>query len=76
MSLEFWLLCLGFGLSLYETLFFGHYILVIYIDEVSVRFFSLEFLKINCCVPCGCVSFCDPLYCYCENVLNAYQVRF
>ena len=55
--LVFWLLCLGFGLSIYETLFFGHCILVIYIEEVL-----LGFPRINCCVPCDCISFSDPLY--------------
>ena len=38
MSLVFWLLCLGFGLSLDETLFFGHCILVIYIEKVLLGF--------------------------------------
>ena len=37
-SLVFWLLCLEFGLSIYETLFFGHCIMVIYIDEVLMGF--------------------------------------
>ena len=62
MSLVFWFLCLGFGLSLDETLVFGHYILVIYIEEDFVGFFPLCFLRVNCCVPCDCVSFSDPLY--------------
>ena len=57
-----WLLCLGFGISLYETLFFGHCILVIYIEDVFARFFPLRFPKINCFVPCDYVSFSDPLY--------------
>ena len=61
-SLVFWLLCLGFGLSLYETLLFGHCILVIYIKEVFVGFFTLGFPRVNCYVPCDCVSFNDPLY--------------
>ena len=43
MSLVFWLLCLGFGLSLDETLLFGHCILVIYIEEVLLGFFPLGF---------------------------------
>ena len=57
-----WLLCLGIGISLYDTLFFGHCIMVIYIEEFSVGFFPLEFPRINWCVPCDCVSFSDPLY--------------
>ena len=40
-----YLLCLGFGLSLDETLFFGHCILVIYIDEVLLGFSILGFLE-------------------------------
>ena len=62
MSLVFWILCSGFGLSLDETLVFGHCILVIYIEEVFARFFPLGFPMVNCCVPCDCVSFSDPLY--------------
>ena len=70
MSLVFWLLCLGFGLSLslslslslYETLFFGHCIMVIYIKEFFVGFLPLGFPKVNCCVPCDCVYFSDHLY--------------
>ena len=61
-SLVFWLLCLGFEISLYETLFFGHCIMVIYIEEVFVGFFPLGFPKVNCCVPCDCVSFNCPIY--------------
>ena len=61
-SLVFWLLCLGFGLSIHETLFFGHCILVIYIEEVLLVFSLSGFSRINCCVPCDCVSFSDPLY--------------
>ena len=38
MSLVFWLLGLGFGLSLDDTLFFGNCILVIYIEEVFAGF--------------------------------------
>ena len=45
MSLMSWLLCLGFGLSLDETLFFGHFILVIYIEEVLLGFSLLGFLR-------------------------------
>ena len=60
---ELWILCLGFGLSLsYETLFFGHCILVIYIEELFARFFPLGFPRVNSCVPCDFVSFSDPLY--------------
>ena len=62
MSLVFCLLCLGFGLSLDETLVFGHCILVIYIEEFFVGFFPLGFPSINCCIPCDCVSFSGPLY--------------
>ena len=54
MSLVFWLLCLEFGLSIYETLFFGHCILVIYIEEVL-----LGFPSVNCYVPCDYVYFSD-----------------
>ena len=61
-SLVFWLLCFGFGLSLDETLFFSHCILVIYIEEVFARFFPLGFPRVNYCVPCDCVSFSDFLY--------------
>ena len=62
-SLVFWLLCLGFGLSSsYETLIFGHCILVIYIEETFAGFFPLGFPMVNCCVPCDCVSFSDHLY--------------
>ena len=43
-SLVFWILCLGFGISIDETLFFGHYILVIYIEEVLLDFSILGFL--------------------------------
>ena len=57
MYLVSYILFLGFGLSLDETLFFGHCILVIYIEEVL-----LGFPKINCCVPFDFVSFSDPLY--------------
>ena len=66
MSLVFWLLCLGFGLSLYGTLFFGHCILIIYIKEVL-----LGFSRINCCVPYDCVSFSDPLY---VVIMKMYQI--
>ena len=62
MSLVFWFLCFEFGLSLYETLFFGHCIMVIYIEEVFVGFFPLGFPRVNWCVPFDCVSFSDPLY--------------
>ena len=76
MSLVFWILCLGFGLSLYETLFFGHCILVIYIEEVFAGFFPLGFPRVNCCVPCDCVSFSNPFYVVIvKNVLDVYQVR-
>ena len=61
-SLIFWLICLGFGLSLDETLFFGHSILVIYIEEVLLGFFPLGFPRVNYYVPCDSVSFSDPLY--------------
>ena len=57
MSLVFWLLFLGFGISLNETLVFGDFILVIYIEEVFVGFFPIGFPRVNCCVPCDCVSF-------------------
>ena len=60
-----WCLALMLGvwsLSLYETLFFGHCILVIYIEEVFDGFFPLGFPRVNCCVPYDCVSFSDPLY--------------
>ena len=50
------------SLSLYETLFFGCCILVIYIEEVFAQFFPLGFPSVNCCVPCDYVSFSDPLY--------------
>ena len=43
MSLVFWLLCLGFGLSLDETLVSGNHILVIHIEEVSDGFSLLGF---------------------------------
>ena len=62
MSLVFWLLCLGFGISLNETLFFGHYILVIYIEEFFDGLFPLGFPRASSCVPCDCVSFSDHLY--------------
>ena len=62
MSLVSCLLCLGFGLSLDETLVFGHCILVIYIEEFIVGFFPLGFLRVIFCVPCDFVSFSDPLY--------------
>ena len=58
----FWLLCLGFGLSIYETLFFAHCIMVMYNEEIFVGFFPLGFPRVNCCVPSDCVSFSDPLY--------------
>ena len=61
-SSVFWLLCLGFSLSLYEPLLFVHCILVIYIEDVFVGFFPLGFPRVNQCVPCDCVSFSDPLY--------------
>ena len=51
MSLVLWILCLGFGLSIYDTLFFGHCILVIYIEEVLLRFSFQGFPRINCSVP-------------------------
>ena len=71
-----WILCLGFGLSLDETLLFGHCILVIYIEEVLLGFSPLGFPRVNCCVPCDCVSFRDPLYVVIvKNVLNAHEVR-
>ena len=54
-----WGLALMFG---YEALFFGHCILVIYIEEVFSLSFPLGFPRVNCCVPCDCVSFIDPLY--------------
>ena len=57
-----WLLCLGFGLSLYVTLFFGNFILVIYIEDFFEGFFSLGFPRVNCRETCECVSFSDPLY--------------
>ena len=69
MSLVFWLIRLEFGLSLDETLFFGHCILVIYIEEVFVGFLPLGFPKVNCCVPCDCVSFNDPL---CDFIVKMY----
>ena len=50
------------SLSLYETLFFGHFILVIYIEEVFAGFFSLRSPKVNCCVPCDFISSSDPIY--------------
>ena len=53
-SLVFFLLCLGFVLSLDETFFFGHCILVIYIEEVL-----LGFPSVNCYVPCDYVYFSD-----------------
>ena len=53
---------LGFGLSLYETLFFVHYILEICIEEVFVGFFPLGFPRVNCCIPSNCVSLSNPLY--------------
>ena len=59
---DVWLLCLGFGLSLNETFFFGHCIMVIYIKDVFVGFFPLGFPRVNCCVPFDFVSFNDPLY--------------
>ena len=62
MFLVSWILCMGFGLSLDETLFFGHCILVIYIEEVFVGFFPLGFPRVNCSIPCDCVSFSGPLY--------------
>ena len=71
MPLVFCLLFLGFGMSLYETLFFGHFILVIYIEEVFVGFFPLGFPKVNCCVPCDCVSFNGPLYVF---IVKMYQM--
>ena len=43
MFLVSWILCLGFGLSLDETLLFGHCILVIYIEEVLLGFSPLGF---------------------------------
>ena len=55
-------LMLGVWSLSYETLFFGHCILVIYIEEVFVGFFPLEFPRVKCCVPCDCVSLSDPLY--------------
>ena len=61
-SLLFWILCLGFGITLYDTLFFGHCILVIYINNVFAGIFSLGFPKVNFCVPRDCVSFSDPIY--------------
>ena len=36
--------------------------LVIYIEEFCVGLFPLGFPRVNCCVPCDCVSFSDPLY--------------
>ena len=50
------------SLSLHETLFFGHCILVICIEEVLLGIFPFGFPKVNCCVPCDCVSFGDPIY--------------
>ena len=50
------------SLSLYDTLLFGHWIMVIYIEEVFAGFFPLGFPRVNCCVPCDCVYFSDPLY--------------
>ena len=49
-------------LSLYDTLFFGHCNLVIYIEGVFVEFFPLGFHRVNWCAPCDCVSLSDPLY--------------
>ena len=69
MSLVFCLLCLGFGL--YETFFFGHCIMVMYNQEFFVGFFPLGFPRVNCYVPCDCVSFNDPIYVVIvKNVLN------
>ena len=61
------LLVWSFSLS-YDTLFFGHCILVIYIEEVLLVF-PLGFSRVNYCVPCDCVSFSDPLY---VVIMNMY----
>ena len=59
MSLVFWVLFLGFGLLIYETLFFGHCILVIYIKEVLLAF-SQD--KLMCTMQySACLSFSDPI---------------
>ena len=49
-------------LSLYETLFFAHCIMVMYNEELFVGFFPLGFPRVNCYLPCDSVSFNDPLY--------------
>ena len=40
----------------------GHCILVIYIEEVFAGFFPLGFPRVNCCVPCDCISFREVIY--------------
>ena len=61
MYLVFCLLCFRFGLSLDETFLFGHYILVIYFEEVLLGF-PFRVPRVNCFVPYDFFSFSDPLY--------------